>query len=312
MTWVVRAVAALGILVVGWCCLTAWSAIVHAHPAYPILLAATLAGSVLVLLRSLRSRPPAKGWRLAVRIVLTVLGAVWIGLIFWLCPLGAVEPALGAMDSDAAVTVIESPTQIVMTPTGEASSTGVFFQPGAKVDARAYAAVLRPLAEAGFTVVIPKQPLGIAFLASGAFASAQAANPQITNWVVGGHSLGGTVAAMDAQAHDRDTSAPVSCLLLYASYPASDMSTSLSSGVLSISAGNDGLATPADIEASKANLPSSSEFLVIDGAVHAFFGDYGTQSGDGIPTISQDTARAQISAASLDFVTSCADRAPAA
>jgi dienelactone hydrolase len=90
------------------------------------------------------------------------------------------------------------------------------------------------------------------------------------------------------------------------------MSTSLSSGVLSISAGNDGLATPADIEASKANLPSSSEFLVIDGAVHAFFGDYGTQSGDGIPTISQDTARAQISAASLDFVTSCADRAPAA
>ena len=55
------------------------------------------------------------------------------------------------MDSDAAVTVTESATQIVMTPTGEVSSTGVFFQPGAKVDARAYAAVLRPLAEAGFT-----------------------------------------------------------------------------------------------------------------------------------------------------------------
>ena len=52
MTWVVRAVAALGIVVVGWCCLTAWSAIVHAHPAYPILLAVTLAGSVLVPLRS--------------------------------------------------------------------------------------------------------------------------------------------------------------------------------------------------------------------------------------------------------------------
>ncbi len=73
-----------------------------------------------------------------------------------------------------------------MTPTGKVSTTAVFFQPGAKVEARAYAAVLRPLAEAGFTVIIPKQPLGIAFLAIGTFDAARPHYPAVTEWVVGG------------------------------------------------------------------------------------------------------------------------------
>jgi hypothetical protein len=41
---------------------------------------------------------------------------------------------------------------------------------------------------------------------------------------------------------------------------------------------------------------------VIDGAVHAFFGDYGSQPGDGEPTISHDEARTQISNATVGFV----------
>lgn len=302
MRWVVRAVAALAVIAVAWCCLTAWPAIVHGHPLYAILLALTLIVALLVIAQSFRGRPSARGWRRVVAIILLVLALGWLAVLVWLRPFPAVEPALAAMQSDAVVTVVESPTQIVMTPTAEPSTTGVFFQPGAKVDARAYAAILRPLAEAGYTVVIPKQPLGIAFLATGAFESAQAANPQITQWVVGGHSLGGTVAAIDAEQHDSDATAPVSGLLLYASYPASDMSESLTSAVLSISGTNDGLATPADIDASRADLPADAEFLAVDGAVHAFFGDYGPQPGDGTPTITHDQARAEIGQASVAFV----------
>ena len=302
MKWVVRAVALIAVVAVAWCCLTGWPAIVHGHPLYAVLLALTVLVAILVAALSLRARPPARGWRRVVAIVLVLLALGWIALMVWLRPFPALEPALAAMQSDATVTVVESPTQIVMTPTAQASTTGVFFQPGAKVEARAYAAILRPLAEAGYTVVIPKQPLGIAFLAMGAFESAQAANPQITQWVVGGHSLGGTVAAIDAEQHDLDAQAPVTGLLLYASYPASDMGESLSSAVLSISGTNDGLATPADIDASRANLPASTEFLAVDGAVHAFFGDYGPQPGDGTPTITHDEARAQIGEASVSFV----------
>ncbi|MEF2977583.1 alpha/beta hydrolase [Subtercola sp. YIM 133946] len=195
----------------------------------------------------------------------------------------------------------ETPTQIVLTPTGTVSDTGVFFQPGAKVDARAYAAVLRPLAEAGHVVVIPKQPFGIAFLSTGAFSAARDHVAGVTQWVVAGHSLGGTVAAMDAQQYANAPSEPVVGLLLYASYPATDMS-GLDAAVLSVSGSNDGLATPAKIDASKASLPPDTTYLVIDGGVHAFFGDYGPQAGDGQPSISHDDARSQISTASVAFV----------
>jgi dienelactone hydrolase len=110
------------------------------------------------------------------------------------------------------------------------------------------------------------------------------------------------VAAIDADAHDADATAPVIGLLLYASYPASDMSTTLTAAALSISGSEDGLATPAKIDAARPDLPKGTTFIVIDGGVHAFFGDYGPQPGDGAPTISHDDARRQIAAASIAWV----------
>ena len=291
-----------GLAVVGWACLTAWSAIVHAHPLYPALLALTALGSLYALWRSFLPSRSRRTWVRVLAIIGLVLWVAWIALMAWLRPFPALEPALAAMQSSSTVTVTETPTQIVMAPVEATGTSGLFFQPGAKVDARAYAAVLRPLAEAGYTVVIPKQPLSIAFLATGAFESARDANPQITDWFVGGHSLGGTVAAMDAEAHDEDVTAPVVGLILYASYPASDMSQSLTSKVLSVYGTNDGLATPADIDASRAKLPKDALFTPIEGAVHAFFGDYGPQPGDGTPAVSHDEARQLISRNTLIFM----------
>lgn len=302
MRWVLRGVGVLGLLVVAWCCVTAWPAIIHGHPLYGVLLVLTVALSVFALGKSFRPRNGMGRWRQAFGVVGVVVFVAWIALMAWLRPFPAVEPALAAMESGPTVTVVESPTQIVMAPPSGESTTGVVFQPGAKVEARAYAAVLRPLAEAGYTVVIPKQPLGIAFLATNAFESARDANPQITDWFVGGHSLGGTVAAMDAEAHSADAKSPVKGLILYASYPASDMSSTLSAKVLSVSGTKDGLATPADIEASRANLPKDAIFTPIDGAVHAFFGDYGPQPGDGTPTVSHDSARQLIQRNTLIFL----------
>jgi hypothetical protein len=301
LTWVTRVVAAAGVLVVLWVCVTAWPVVVHGHPLYAVLLVITLLVSLVV---GLSTRHPEAGrrrrWWIRVPLILLSVGA--IAVIAWLKPFTAVEPALAAMQSDAKVSVAEYPTQIVLTPAGTPSATAVFFQPGARVDARAYAAILRPLAEAGHVVVIPKQPIGIAFLAMSAFESAQSAYPAVSGWVIGGHSLGGTVAAIDAEAHDGDATSPALGLLLYASYPASDMSTSLTAAVLSISGSEDGLATPAKIDAAKPDLPKDTTYTVIDGAVHAFFGDYGPQPGDGTPTITHDDARTQISRDSVTWV----------
>ena len=301
--WAVRVVSTLGVIVVVWAAASTGPMLVHGHPAYLIFLVLTFAVSLVVAVRSWLTRTPRHRGLKVVRGILIVLSIGVIGLAWWLVPSSALEPALSAMNSDTSVTVTETADQIVMQPTGAASDVGVFFQPGARVDARAYAAVLRPLAEAGHIVVIPKQPFGIAFLSTGAFGSARAGHPPVSRWVVGGHSLGGTVAAMDAQSFAGASTDPVVGLLFFASYPANDLS-GLDARVLSISGTNDGLATPEKIGESKASLPADARYLVVEGGVHSFFGDYGPQSGAGEPAISQDAARAEISAASVAFVDS--------
>jgi pimeloyl-ACP methyl ester carboxylesterase len=303
MMWVSRVLAIIGLGLVGWVLVTALPAVVHGHPAYAIVLVLTVGGCLWALWLHRRTRPPVTGWRRMGSMALVVGAVGWLLMVWWSRPFSAQEPALTAMESDGSVTVNESLTRIVMSPTGSASDTAVFYQPGAKVEARAYAAVLRPLAEAGHTVVIVKQPMGIAFLSLGAFDQVRSEFNEFPGWVLGGHSLGGTVASI--QANDASGGGPGSArgLLLHASYPASDFSQSLQAAVTSVFGTNDGLATPQDIEASRANLPGSARFVPVEGAVHAFFGDYGSQPGDGEPTISHDEARSQISNASVEFVT---------
>ncbi len=129
--------------------------------------------------------------------------------------------------------------------------------------------MLRPLAEAGHPVLIVMQPLGIAFTATDAC---------------------------------EDEVSPTTGLLLHASYPASDPSSSLDAEVLSVSGTRDGLATRADVEASRPGLPAGTSFAAVEGAVHAFFGDHGPQPGDGTPAIGRTSARSEIAGASVAFV----------
>lgn len=301
--WATRIVSTLGVVASVWAAIATGTMLVHGHPAYAILLAVVFISSAVVALRSwLRSTATRRRFKVLRGIAMVASLGVF-SLVLWLIPYGATGPAQAAMNSDSAVTVTETADRIVMTPTTEESEVGLFFQPGALVDARAYAAVLRPLAESGHAVVIPKQPFGIAFLSTGAFAAARADYSPVDRWVVGGHSLGGVVSAIDAESFATASSQPVVGVLFFASYPASDMST-LKAQVLSLSGSNDLLATPEKIASSRANLPPSTVFTVISGASHANFGDYGQQSGDGQPTISPDLARTEISDASLEFMKS--------
>jgi hypothetical protein len=302
--WVTRIVAIVGVIISAGAAFATGPMLIHGHPAYVVVLAATLVVSVIVAVRSWSLAAPRNPVRLGRRVlqaVLIVMSALVIAAVVWLVPSSAEDPALAAMKSDHSVTVVESATEIVMTPTGVESSVGVFFQPGARVDARAYSAILRPLVEAGHLVVITKQPLGIAFLSMGAFATARSAHNPVTRWVVGGHSLGGLVASTDAETFAGVARDPVVGLLLFASYPATNIA-GVNVSVLSISGSNDGLSTPAKIAAAKPTLPATTRYLVVKGGVHAFFGDYGLQEGDGKPAISRNRARAEIATGSIAFV----------
>jgi len=119
----------------------------------------------------------------------------------------------------------------------------------------------------------------------------------VDTWYVGGHSLGGVKACQYAA----DPANEVAGLVLFGSYCASDLSdTDLP--VLTLAAENDGLSTPSTIADAAGLLPSGNTVVTIPGAVHAQFGDYGVQSGDGTPTATDAEVSRAITAALRDFL----------
>lgn len=214
-----------------------------------------------------------------------VLGAA--GIVVW-SQVGvmAAEPEpLADVRANTAIDVADAPQGIVMTPADGESDLGLVFVPGAKVDPWAYAPILQSLAEDGVTVVITRPWLNLAFFDLRGLDAFTSAAPDIDDWAVGGHSLGGVRAcqlAADAEA-----------LVLFGSYCAGDVSAS-DLRVLSISGSEDGLSTPAKIEDARHLLPADAEMVEIDGASHASFGDYGPQAGDGTATISDEAMHAQV------------------
>ena len=74
-------------------------------------------------------------------------------------------------------------------------------------------------------------------------------------------------------------------LILLASYSTADLSqTELE--VLSIYGSEDKVLSREKYDEYKSNLPDGFVEMVIDGGCHAYFGMYGAQNGDGVPTIS--------------------------
>ena len=275
----------------GWVAVTRWSTLVAGHPVYPVLLVAVVLVGVALLVTTRRVRRGG-----ALRTVGRVAGAVVLvavlAAVIWLRPYPADGVAVAAATPSPTVEVVSSPTAWELRP-NRPSGVGVVFFPGARVDPRAYLALLRPLAEEGHLVVVVKPPLGISLLASA--TPALDAHARISRWAVGGHSLGGVTAATAVG------DSAIRGVFFWASYPANDLSGAAVAAA-SIFGERDGLSTPADIEASRARLPPSTVFTPVPGAVHAFFGDYGPQAGDGVPSTDRATAQRVIVEATIRFV----------
>lgn len=222
-----------------------------------------------------------------------------LGFIGWASLIPAPMPeAMQAMNSTAQVKV-ETQNWLVFRP-AQAPSTGFIFYPGGRVDARAYAPYAQAIAAQGYLVVIPPMPLNLAIFGVDKAAQVQAAFPEIKRWAIGGHSLGGSMAATFATQHP----AQAQGLVFWASYPADGALANSAVKVVSISATRDGLATPDKIQASRANLPASTAWVVIDGGDHAQFGWYGDQPGDNPAQISRADQQAQTVKATVDLLKS--------
>lgn len=235
------------------------------------------------------------GW-LLILIVLFVLGLGIGGFYVWASDAPDPMPeAMAALESDELVTV-ETEPWLIFTPTDETPTTGFIFYPGGKVDYRSYAPQARAIAEAGYLVIIPEMPLNLAVFGANAAADVIAAYPTIEQWAIGGHSLGGSMAAQ----YVYDNPGQMAGLTFWASYPAGSNDLSSTNIVVnSIYGSSDGVATAEQVLAGNALLPTTTTWVEIEGGNHAQFGWYGEQAGDKPATISREEQQAQTVAATV-------------
>ena len=242
-----------------------------------------------------------KGWRILLAMIgLLIVGAL-AGFVIWgETPAQPMPEALAVLQSDAQVTITTG-EWLVFIPAASQPDTGFIIYPGGRVDPRAYTPAARQIAEQGYLVVIVDMPLNLAVFNPGAADKVMAAYPEIQHWAIGGHSLGGAMAANYAVNHLEQ----VQGLVLWAAYPASNDDLSSSDlRVVSIFGSLDGLATGKKIEASRPLLPADTTWVSIGGGNHAQFGWYGSQAGDNPAAISRPDQQAQVLAATLELLES--------
>jgi Icc-related predicted phosphoesterase len=170
----------------------------------------------------------------------------------------------------------------------EICSKGMVFYPGAKVEPQAYFYKFGVLAQSQ-KLFITKPPLNLAYFNINQADDVIINNPEIKNWSIGGHSLGGAMACE----YVKTNAAKITNLLLIGSYCNSDIA-STKVKVLSIHGDLDGVLTPSKLQENAKNLPQGYKNYPIAGMNHAQAGNYGEQIGDLKFTKSDEQVKSEI------------------
>jgi pimeloyl-ACP methyl ester carboxylesterase len=239
-------------------------------------------------------------WWLLPLVLILLIGS----FVIWAStPATPMPEALAALQPDDEVQVEIEPW-LVFRPLADNPTVGLVLYPGGRIDPRAYAPAAHALAREGYLVVIVRMPLNLAIFSPDRAADVMSAFSTIDRWAVGGHSLGGAMAARFAYQNP----GAVQGLVLWAAYPAStDDLSGRTLAVASIYGTHDGLATGDKIAAARPLLPGNTHWVAIEGGNHAQFGWYGSQSGDGTATLSREEQQRQIVGATLELLSGLAD-----
>lgn len=229
-------------------------------------------------------------------VILIVLISGAIGFVGWatLNAQKATEPAITVLTEN---NIQLKNGLLVFQP--DSADKGLIYYPGGLVDPEAYAVTAQGIADAGYLVVIPKMPLNLAFLGINRADDIIANYPDIDLWVIGGHSLGGAMAA-DYAKNNLDN---VDGLIMFASYPANNEDfVNFSIPILVIIGSNDPGAPKQ--EAFYKTVANSASLFIIEGGNHRQYADYSFQNNDGVATISAAEQQTKIIAAVVHFLDS--------
>ena len=191
------------------------------------------------------------------------------------------EPALSAMAGSNRVEVSQMDDLTVFAPGDPVA--GLIFYPGGKVEYTAYSPLMLALAEQDILCVLLEMPFNLAVLDMAAAEGIPEQYPKIEHWFIGGHSLGGSMAASYAAEHAEDYAG----LVLLAAYSTAEIADM---DVISLYGSEDGVLNREKYQEYRGNLPESTEEIVIEGGNHAGFGSYGFQEGDSESMIPGETS----------------------
>ena len=168
---------------------------------------------------------------------------------------------------------------------GPGTEDALVFYPGGKVEETAYAPFLRLLAEGGLDVFLVRMPFRLAvFNANG--ADGVLSSYDYDRWYVGGHSLGGAMAAIYASRHE-----DIAGVILCAAYPTKPLADDILE--VTVYGSEDGIVNRSRLVEGRKYSPGNSVEEEIPGGNHAQFGNYGVQSGDGKAAISAEQQQEQ-------------------
>jgi hypothetical protein len=178
--------------------------------------------------------------------------------------------AIEMMQGDPSIEVIDRLT--IVSP-DKPSDTGIIFYPGAKVEATAYIPLLEKLKKEGYTCVLVKMPLNMAIFDVNAADQVFEYIPEVENWYIMGHSMGGAMASDYASNHqDKVDGLILLGAYIYGEYPPEKTLTVYGTF-------NSNLEKYIDYV---------ENIVKIEGGNHAQFGNYGKQKGDPDATISAE------------------------
>ncbi|UCH37929.1 MAG: alpha/beta hydrolase [Candidatus Bathyarchaeota archaeon] len=230
---------------------------------------------------------------------LLIVTVLLVGFVIWAeTPLGPMSEAYEALQSNSAV-IVSTERWLLFRPTSSNASKGFILYPGGRVDSRSYAPAAHAIAAEGYLCVIVPMPLNLAVFGVNIANDVKNAYPQVSSWAIGGHSLGGTMAAQFAY----ENPSKIQGLVLWAAYPATGSNLSkYSLLVTTIHGTNDGLVSNTQINTSLKLLPPNTVRVEIDGGNHAQFGWYGEQPGDTAATITRSQQQSQIINATVQLL----------
>jgi pimeloyl-ACP methyl ester carboxylesterase len=235
-------------------------------------------------------------WKISLILLLGVAG-IW-GIPWLTYERQPLPDALEALKSDDLVTVTFEPW-LTFSPTHDTPTTGFIFYPGGRISNQGYSDFMKAIASGGYLVVVPKMPLNIAAFSPDLADEIIAHHPEITRWVIGGHSIGGTMAAQYAKTHPNI----IAGLIIWASYPADN--ADLSSSILPVAliyGSLDPTVNDTSVTERKHLLPPTTLYVRIEGGDHHQFGSYVIQPDEHFATTEAESQQTQIIKATLDLL----------